>query len=113
MQRGLSPCEELMAPLAFAVSVLPPHLVSSFFCALLGPSSLPPLLSLPLPPPPIFFFFFFLVWRTKAFQAAKGNEFKETAILDFLRIGSAHGHMLARTHACVHTHGRRSVGAPC
>lgn len=31
---------------------------------------------------------FFLVLRTKAVQAAKRNEFKETAILDFLRTGA-------------------------
>lgn len=35
------------------------------------------------PPPPLF-----LVLRTKAVQAAKRNEFKETAILDFLRTGA-------------------------
>lgn len=61
------------------LSCFPSFFFSSFLCALLGPSSFPPLLS---PPPP------FLVLRTKAVQAAKRNEFKETAILDFLRTGA-------------------------
>lgn len=44
-------------------------------------------LLLPASSEPSVSFLFLFVWRTKAVCAAKGNEFKETPILDFLRAG--------------------------
>lgn len=46
-------------------------------------------------------FLFLFVWRTKAVLAAKGNEFKETAILDFLRTGEC-AHACVSVCECVH-----------
>ena len=70
-------------------------------------------LLLPASSEPSVSFLFLFVWRTKAVCAAKGKEFKETAILDFLRNGERTGtcecvqmctFMRACIHACTHTH---------
>lgn len=106
--RDLSPCGERrvpfdLCPLSLSFELLPILPVSSFLCALLGPSSFPPLLSTLPPPTP------FLVLRTKAVRAAKRNEFKETAILDFLRTGECARAMrmgtLVRTRMRTHVAG--------
>lgn len=86
--------------------------VSLFLCLLLGPGS--PSRPPPASSEPSVSFLFLFVWRTKAGRAAKGNEFKEAAIVDFLRTGEcAHGRCvrvrtLTRTHT--RTHPRQERG---
>lgn len=98
------------------LSVLPARLPSSSECSLAPAPSLPPS---PASSEPSVSFLFLFVWRTKAGRAAKGNEFKETAILDFLRTGEcAHARrrvcesVHSERHTCTHTRRRRGWRTP-
>lgn len=92
------------ALLAFPSSRSPFEFPSSSVCSLALAPFLPPS---PASSEPSVSFLFLFVWRTKAVRAAKGNEFKEAAILDFLRTGEcAHARVCASvcTHKNTHTH---------
>lgn len=104
-------------PLSSSASAFPSFSV----CSLARTRSLPPS---PASSEPSVSFLFLFVWRTKAVCAAKGNEFKETAILDFLKNGEHTGtrecvQMCTLMRACIractrthtHTHSAQEVMA--
>ena len=115
-----SSSESSLFPLPSSASAFPSFSV----CSLARTCSLPPS---PASSEPSVSFLFLFVWRTKAVCAAKGNEFKETAILDFLKTGEHTGACKcvqmytlmracvractrAHTHTHTHTHCRRGDG---